>query len=94
MLEAIGYVGSAGAATMWIPQAARAWQHRRDQHALGGISASAYAVAIVFNALLLTYGITTDAPPVIVAAVVNLLCACTIVTIIRVASRQRSEPWA
>ncbi len=81
MLEAIGYVGSAGAATMWLPQAARAWRHRRDADKLGGLSFTAYGVAIIFNALLLTYGVTTDAPPVIVAACVNLLCALVIVAI-------------
>ena len=85
MLEAIGYIGSAGAATMWIPQAVRAWRHRHDPHALQGISGSAYAVALVFNVLLLTYGITTDAPPVVVAAAVNLVCAFAIVSIVRMA---------
>lgn len=84
MLEAIGYIGSAGAATMWIPQAARAWKHRNDPAALAGISLSAYAVAVLFNLLLLTYGIVSEANPVIVAGVVNLICALAIVTLIRV----------
>ncbi len=81
MLEAIGYVGSAGAATMWMPQVARAWRHRHDSDVLGGISFSAYGVAIVFNALLITYGATTDAAPVVLAGSVNLACALAIVGI-------------
>lgn len=83
MLEAVGYVGSAGAALMWLPQATRAWRHRHDPAVLEGISASAYVVALVFNILLLTYGLTTQAPPVVVAAVVNLACALVIVVLVR-----------
>lgn len=79
MFEAVGYIGSAGAATMWIPQAVRTWRHRRDTVALRGVSFPAYGVALLFNALLLAYGITTDAPPVIIAASVNFACAAFIV---------------
>ncbi|UDY24163.1 SemiSWEET family sugar transporter [Nocardioides sp. Kera G14] len=91
MLEAVGYVGSAGAATMWLPQVVRTWRHRHDPHTLGGISFSAYAVAVLFNALLLTYGLTTDAPPVVIAAVVNLLSALAIVAIGRANQRSAAE---
>lgn len=82
MLQAIGYVGSAGAALMWVPQAFRVMRNRRDADALVGISLVAYLGAVVFNALLLSYGIVSKATPVVVAGTANLLCAAVIVTVL------------
>lgn len=78
-IEAIGFVGSAGAAVMWVPQALRVLRLRRTGMTLQGVSPAAYAVAIVFNALLVWYGLTERAVPVVVAGTVNLLCAAVIV---------------
>lgn len=78
MIEAIGYVGSAGAATMWLPQAFRAVRHRADPEALAALSRTTYTVAIVFNILLTTYGSVEHARPVMLAGVVNLVCASVI----------------
>ncbi|MFT4262927.1 MAG: hypothetical protein QM572_06080 [Nocardioides sp.] len=89
MIEAVGYVGSAGAATMWIPQALRAWRARHEAAALAGISLTAYAIAVVFNVLLVTYGATTEAPPVVLAGAVNLVCATAIVAVV-LGARQRA----
>ncbi|KRA29471.1 MULTISPECIES: hypothetical protein [unclassified Nocardioides] len=75
MFEAIGYVGAVGSASMWAPQAARVVRLRHDVTALAGISASAYAIAVVFNALLVVYGSHAHALPVVVAGVTNLACA-------------------
>lgn len=81
MIEAIGYVGSAGAAAMWVPQAVHAVRHRHDGAAIAGISVASYSLAVVFNALLLAYGLGTHATPVVVAGVVNLLCSAVIVLV-------------
>lgn len=78
-IEAIGFVGSAGAAVMWVPQAARVLRLRRSGITLQGISPVSYAVAIVFNALLAWYGATEHAVPVICAGAVNVVCASVIV---------------
>ncbi|MEZ0580315.1 hypothetical protein [Nocardioides sp. MH1] len=82
MIQVVGYLGSLGAAIMWIPQAVRAARHRHDLAALAGISTTAYASAAVFNALLLAYGWLSDAGPVVVAGAVNLTCATAIVTVL------------
>lgn len=82
MIEAIGYVGSAGAATMWVPQAARAVRHRTDPDVLASLSLASYSVAVVFNILLFTYGSLEHARPVMLAGTVNLLCAALIVTVL------------
>lgn len=82
MIEAIGYVGSAGAATMWLPQTARAIQHRHDAATLAGLSLRAYLTAVVFNALLLAYGLAMHAHPVTLAGAVNLVCATVIVSVL------------
>ena len=82
MIEAVGYAASAGAAVMWLPQLARAFRHRHDRAALGGLSLATYATAIVFNALLLSYGLVQQAAPVVVAGSVNLACALGIVTVL------------
>ena len=88
MIEAIGYVGSVGAALMWLPQASRALAARHDRSAIAGISPSSYLVAIVFNVLLATYGALEHAIPVVVAGSVNFCCAIAIMTAI--ASSRRS----
>ncbi len=90
MIEAVGYVGSAGAATMWVPQAVRAVRHRADPEALAALSLSTYLVALAFNVLLLTYGAVEHARPVIVAGAVNLVCAAVIVTAVASGRRRRA----
>jgi hypothetical protein len=82
LIEAIGYVGAAGAASMWMPQMVRAIRNRRDHDALHGLSLGGYAVAIVFNALLIAYSATTAARPALVAGIVNLVCAFVIVAFV------------
>lgn len=87
MIQVVGYLASLGAAVMWIPQTHRAVRNRRDLATLAGISLTAYAVAAAFNALLLTYGLLSDAGPVVVAGTVNLVCATAIVAVLLHARR-------
>jgi uncharacterized protein with PQ loop repeat len=87
VVQAVGYLGSAGAAVMWVPQALRAVRHRRQAPALAGISPAAYLLAMAFNALLLTYGLLTHARPVVLAGSINLACATVIVTVLVLARR-------
>ena len=87
MIQAVGYLGSAGAALMWVPQALRAVRHRRDPSTLAGISPAAYLVAMAFNALLLTYGALSHAGPVELAGCMNFLCASVIVSVVLLARR-------
>ena len=87
MIELVGYLGSLGAALMWLPQTFRAVRHRRDAQVLHGISAPTYLTAIVFNALLLTYGLLQDAAPVALAGSINLACAAVITTVVLSARR-------
>ena len=84
-MHIVGYFGSAGAALMWVPQTIRVLRHRCHAATLAGISPGAYISAIVFNALLLTYGLVSHAGPVIVAGAVNLACATAIVTVLMAA---------
>lgn len=65
---------------MWVPQAVRALRHRAAGDELTGLSRGGYSVAIVFNALLIAYALTSSATPVLVAGCVNLVCAAVIVT--------------
>lgn len=88
MIEVVGYVGSAGAASMWLPQAARALRHRHRPDLLASISVTTYLVAVVFNLLLIAYGLTRSATPVVVAGAANLVCASVIVAVL---VRSRSE---
>ncbi|WP_182377018.1 hypothetical protein [Nocardioides sp. WS12] len=88
MFEAIGYVGAVGSASMWAPQAVRVVRLRRDVDALAAISASAYAIAIVFNALLVVYGHSAHAVPVVAAGVLNLVCATLIFGLLQRARRR------
>lgn len=92
MIEAVGYVGTAGAATMWVPQAVRAVRHRADPEALGALSRGTYLVAIVFNVLLITYGSSMHARPVVLAGVVNLVCAAVIVGAVTLGRRADRGP--
>lgn len=82
MIEAIGYLASAGAASMWLPQTVRAFRLRHAGTAMEGLSLPAYAVAVLFNALLLSYGTLEHARPVMVAGALNLACALVIVTLL------------
>jgi high-affinity K+ transport system ATPase subunit B len=50
--------------------------------ALSGISVTAYYAGMLFNALLLVYGIGTHGVPVIVAACVNLFMSFLIVSVV------------
>jgi uncharacterized protein with PQ loop repeat len=90
VIQTVGYLGSAGAAIMWVPQAFRAVRHRRDAAMLAGISTVAYVVAMAFNALLFTYGLLSDAGPVELAGCLNFLCAGVIVSVV-VLSRRRAQ---
>ena len=82
MINAIGYLASLGALLMWLPQGWRVIHHRQDEEALAGISVAAYSTGMLFNALLLVYGIGTSGTPVIVAACVNLVMSSVIVTVV------------
>ncbi len=82
MVEAIGYLGSIGAALMWLPQATRAVRHRHDRTALAGISPAAYLTAVLFNVLLLAYGLASDAGPVALAGCINVVCAAVIIAVL------------
>ncbi len=89
MINSIGYLASLGALLMWLPQGWRVVHHRDDSKALEGISVGAYATGVVFNALLLVYGLGTHALPVVLAASVNLIMSSLIVVIVR-RSRERA----
>jgi uncharacterized protein with PQ loop repeat len=89
MIDAIGYLASLGALLMWLPQGWRVIQHRHEHTALAGLSVAAYYTGMLFNALLLVYGIGTSAIPVIVAACVNLVMSSLIVTVV---TRARIRP--
>jgi uncharacterized protein with PQ loop repeat len=89
VIDAIGYLASLGALLMWLPQGWRVIRHREDERALAGISITAYATGMLFNALLLIYGIGTNGIPVVVAASVNLVMSSLIVTVV---TRARTGP--
>jgi uncharacterized protein with PQ loop repeat len=82
VIDAIGYLASLGALLMWLPQGWRVIRHREDKQALAGISVPAYSTGMLFNALLLVYGIGTSGIPVVVAACVNLVLSSLIVTVV------------
>ena len=87
MIELVGYVGSVGAALMWLPQASRAVAGRRDPTAVAGISPTSFLLAMLFNALLASYGTLEHATPVVVAGCVNFCCAVAIMTSIAASRR-------
>ncbi|MGB8196986.1 MAG: hypothetical protein WCF25_08270 [Acidimicrobiales bacterium] len=89
MIDAIGYLASLGALLMWLPQGWRVIHHRGDEKALAGISVMAYSTGMLFNALLLVYGIGTSGLPIIVAACVNLTMSSVIVTVV---TKARARP--
>lgn len=72
---------------MWVPQAVRAVRNRRSASSLAGISPVTYLAAIVFNALLVTYGLLNHARPVVVAGCINVVCASVIETVVLMARR-------
>ena len=82
VIDAIGYLASVGALLMWLPQGWRVVQRRQQRGTLEGISVGAYATGMLFNSLLLIYGIGTDAVPVVVAACVNLAMSSLIVVVV------------
>lgn len=82
MVSLVGYLASLGAVSMWLPQAWRVHTHRRDAAVLAGVSVLAYATAVVFNALLLAYGVGTSSAPVSLSAAVNLVLSGFIVTVV------------
>jgi len=84
----VGYLASLGAVSMWVPQAWRVHSHRQDAAVLAGVSVLAYAVGMLFNTLLLIYGVGSGSGPVALSGGVNLvLCGF----IAAVASRGRSR---
>ena len=85
MIELLGYLASAGAVSMWLPQAWRVLRLRHSQSALAGISLTGYSIAVVFNALLLAYGLGTHSIPVALAGGVNLVLTALIVTTVGLA---------
>jgi uncharacterized protein with PQ loop repeat len=82
MIDAIGYLASLGALLMWLPQGWRVIHHRHEEKELAAVSVAAYYTGMLFNALLLIYGIGTSAIPVIVAACVNLFMSSLIVIVV------------
>jgi uncharacterized protein with PQ loop repeat len=89
VIDAIGYLASLGALLMWFPQGWRVVSHRQEMRTLEGISVAAYSTGMLFNALLLIYGIGTDAVPVIAAASVNLVMSSLIVTVVTSSRRRK-----
>lgn len=89
-MELVGYVGSAGAALMWLPQVATAIRGRRVAGAHEGISPASFALALVFNALLVSYGALEHAAPVVLAGCINFCCAVAI--LVTVATGRRVNP--
>jgi uncharacterized protein with PQ loop repeat len=79
VIELVGYLASAGAIAMWLPQVARTLRHRNDRAYLHAISLGGYGTGIAFNALLIAYGSMTHAIPVIAAGGVNIVCSVLIV---------------
>jgi hypothetical protein len=79
VIEFVGYLASAGAIAMWLPQVTRAYLNRTNPAYTHAISASAYSVAIAFNALLIVYGTMSNSIPAVCAGAVNLVCAALIV---------------
>lgn len=88
VIDVIGYLASLGALLMWLPQGWRVIRRRLDPDALEGISVSAYATGMLFNVLLLVYGIGTGGTPVIVAASVNLVMSSLIAAVV---SKSRAQ---
>jgi len=82
VINLVGYLASLGALLMWLPQGWRVVHHRDDVGTLAGISVQAYCAGILFNALLLIYGIGTNGTPVMVAACVNLVMSSLIATVV------------
>jgi uncharacterized protein with PQ loop repeat len=88
VIDAIGYLASLGALLMWLPQGWRVVHHRHEDEVLAGVSVMAYSAGLLFNALLLVYGIGTSGIPVITAACVNLTMSSLIVIVV---SRSRAR---
>lgn len=82
MVTLVGYLASLGAVSMWVPQAWRVHTHRHDAAVLAGVSVLAYGTAVVFNALLLAYGLGTASGPVAVSGAVNLVLSIFIVAVV------------
>ena len=87
MVGLVGYLASLGAISMWMPQAVRVHRHRHDAAVLAGVSVLAYATAMVFNGLLLAYGVGSDSVPVALSGGVNLVMSAFIVAVL---SRRRA----
>jgi uncharacterized protein with PQ loop repeat len=89
MIDVVGYLASLGALLMWLPQGLRVVHHRHEAGALAGISVGAYSTGMLFNVLLLIYGIGTHGIPVIVAASVNLVMS-SLIAVVVARSRMRA----
>jgi hypothetical protein len=81
VVSLVGYLAGLGAVSMWVPQAWRVHVNRHDAAVLAGISALAYAVGMLFNALLLTYGVGSRSGPVALSGGVNLVL-CSFITVV------------
>lgn len=88
VIQVVGYLGSVGAAVMWMPQVGRVIRFRHSATALRAVSLGTYLFAIGFNALLLTYGLLNRAEPVAAAGMINLCCAAVIVVVLLRARRK------
>ena len=88
MVDLIGYLASLGAVSMWVPQALRVHRRRHDPSALAGLSVLAFGTAVVFNGLLLAYGVGSDSVPVAVSGAANLVMSAYIVGTVAVGSRR------
>jgi uncharacterized protein with PQ loop repeat len=89
VIDAIGYLASLGALLMWLPQGWRIL-HQREVEKLEGVSVAAYGTGMLFNSLLLIYGIGTSGVPVIAAACVNLAMSSLIVAVVTRSRRRRT----
>ena len=82
MIEAIGYLASLGAMSMWFPQTWHVLRRRHDRSALAGVSIPAYTTGVAFNALLAVYGWGSHSTPVGLAGSVNLVLNAVIVAVV------------
>jgi hypothetical protein len=88
VVTVVGYLASLGAVSMWLPQAWRVHVNRHDAAVLAGVSVLAYLVGMLFNALLLTYGVGSGSAPVALSGGVNLVLCGFIAAVV---SRGRSR---
>jgi len=81
-MDAVGYLASLLAMSMWVPQTLNVLRKRHDTRALHGVSLPAYGTGVLFNALLAVYGVGTHGVPVALAGGVNFVLCGTIVAVV------------